>query len=86
MTPAVLVEFLGTALLISAVAFGTPLMSVAALAIAISFGGSVSGGHFNPAVTVFQLFSGRVSQSKALMYVGAQLAAAFSVGVLHSIL
>ena len=74
------VEFLGTALLISAVAFGrNPVLIPAALAIAIAFGGSVSGGHFNPAVTVFQFMNGKVSKSHAMGYIVAQLMAAVAV-------
>lgn len=63
----VVVEFLGTALLAAAVAFtGNPALILAALAAAIGLGGKVSGGHFNPAVTVLQYLSGKVGQTKAL--------------------
>lgn len=83
MNSALLVEFLGTALLLSAIAFAkNPLMIVAALATAITLGASVSGAHFNPAVTLFQLLKGNISQSKATMYVLVQLAAAVSVSFL----
>lgn len=75
-----LVEFFGTALLLSAVAFtGDGLMVVAALATAIFLGGKVSGGHFNPAITLLQYASGKVSQQRALTYIGAQVAAAAAV-------
>lgn len=75
-----LVEFFGTALLLSAVAFtGDGLMVVAALAAAIALGGKVSGGHFNPAITLLQYASGKVSQTRALTYMGAQVAAAVAV-------
>jgi glycerol uptake facilitator-like aquaporin len=83
MNSALLVEFLGTALLLSAIAFGkNPLMIIAALATAITIGSSVSGAHFNPAVTLFELLKGKISQSKAAMYVLVQLAAALSVSFL----
>lgn len=82
-----LVEFFGTALLLSAVAFtGDGLMVVAALAAAIALGGKVSGGHFNPAVTLLQYASGKVSQYRALTYVGAQVAAAVAVFGLSRVL
>lgn len=72
-----LVEFLGTALLTAAVAFtGNPTLVVAALAVALGFGAKVSGGHFNPAVTLLQYLSGKVGQTKAVSYVIAQLAGA----------
>lgn len=85
-SPAV-VEFLGTGLLIGAVSFtGVPVLIIAALAIAIGLGGKVSGGHFNPAVTAWALLSGKISQSKAMMYVLAQLGAAASIWMLGSII
>lgn len=83
-TPA-FVEFLGTSLLIGAVSFtGAPLLIVSALAIAIYYGGRISGGHFNPAVTAWALVSGKISQQKAISYIGAQLAAALLVWVTGS--
>lgn len=80
-TPA-FVEFLGTTLLLSAVAFtGSPLMIVAALSIAIALGGKVSGGHFNPAITAMMLVDGKIGQTKALLYMAAQLMAAVLVAL-----
>ena len=77
MNSAVAVEFLGTALLAAAVAFtGNPTLVVAALAVALGFGAKVSGGHFNPAVTILQYLAGKVGQTKALSYIAAQVAAA----------
>jgi glycerol uptake facilitator-like aquaporin len=85
MLDAALVEFLGTALLIGTISFtGTPVLIVAALAIAIAFGGKVSGGHFNPAVTAWALASGKIGKSKALQYIIAQVGAALSIWVLSS--
>jgi aquaporin Z len=78
------IEYLGTLFLISAVAFGgSPLIVIAALAIAVTFGGKISGAHFNPAVTLYQLIAGRISKSRAMYYVLAQLAAGLSVGLVH---
>jgi glycerol uptake facilitator-like aquaporin len=57
-------------------------MVMAALAVAITFGGKISGGHFNPAVTAYQFLAGRVSKNRALAYVGAQLSAAAAVGLI----
>jgi len=83
-TPA-FVEFLGTSLLIGAVSFtGTPLLIVAALAIAISFGGKISGGHFNPAITAWALASGKIGKTKALTYIIAQVGAALFIWVMGS--
>ena len=78
-TPAV-VEFLGTLLLVGTVAFtSTPVLIVAALTIAVGFGGKISGGHFNPAVTAWALASGKIGKSKALGYMISQFAAAVLV-------
>lgn len=82
-----LVEFLGTSLLVGAVSFtGTPLLIVAALAIAIALGGKISGGHFNPAVTAWALASGKIGQAKAVSYILAQLAAAVFIWVAGSMI
>lgn len=86
MLSSMLVEFLGTALLVGTVSFtGVPVLIVAALAVAIALGGKISGGHFNPAVTAWALLSGKVSQSKAVGYTLAQLAAAALVWVVGSL-
>jgi aquaporin Z len=83
-TPA-FVEYLGTALLIGAVSFtGTPLLIVAALAVAIALGGKVSGGHFNPAITAWALVSGKIGKTKAISYILAQVGAALTVWVVGS--
>lgn len=84
-TPAV-VEFLGTSLLVGAVAYGGPLMIVAALAVAISLGGRISGGHFNPAVTVFAWVSGKMSNARAISYILAQSLAGVGIALLHRVL
>jgi glycerol uptake facilitator-like aquaporin len=87
MNAAIVVEFLGTALLISAIAFGgSPLMVIAAVAVAIAIGAPVSGAHFNPAVTLFKHIDGKISHSTGLAYVAAQLAAALCVGFLRRVL
>ncbi|MEO8272869.1 MAG: aquaporin [Chloroflexota bacterium] len=66
------------ALVILPFAFGLGLMA------AIGIGGHVSGGHFNPAVTLAALFDGRLDWMNALGYVVAQVIGAFaaSIGVL----
>jgi glycerol uptake facilitator-like aquaporin len=80
-------EYLGTCLLIGSIAFTTnPLFVVAAFAIAIGLGKNVSGAHFNPAVTVWSLLSGKVTQSRAIMHTVAQLAAAVTIWILHSMI
>ena len=79
MTP-ILAEFLGTLLLIGVISFvGTPLAIGAALAVAVYFLGPISGGHFNPAVTLWAFLSNKVSSNRAVMNVAAQCLAAVAV-------
>jgi glycerol uptake facilitator-like aquaporin len=79
------VEYLGTALVTGSYAFGgNPIFVVAALALAIGLGGKISGGHFNPAVTAWALAAGKIGQSKAIMYILAQLVAALTVWMVYS--
>lgn len=80
------VEFLGTALIVGAIAFTqSPLLVVAAYAIAIAFGGKVSGGHFNPAITGWALAKGTIGIQRAMSYFVAQFAAAAVIFMLNSI-
>jgi aquaporin Z len=61
-----------TALIILPFAFGLGLMA------AIAIGGSASGGHYNPAVTLAALFDNRIDWKNAIGYVIAQLAGAMA--------
>ena len=55
MNSAVATEFVGTALLLSAIAFtSNPALIIGAFAVAVGFGAKVSGAHLNPAVTLMQ--------------------------------
>jgi aquaporin Z len=58
--------FLASVLVVP-LAFGLGLM------VAIAIGGHVSGGHFNPAVTLAALFDGRITWQSAIGYVVAQV-------------
>lgn len=70
----VLAEFLGTFFFLSVILFvGKPIpIAVALLASIYSFG-SISGGHFNPAVSSMMLVKGDIDVVKFLMYVIAQI-------------
>lgn len=72
------VEFLGTFLLLSVILIskGNPLAIGIVLAAVIFWGGAISGGHFNPAVSIMQLCGKQMSASEAIMYVGIQILAA----------
>ena len=71
---AILVEFLGTFIFLSViVATGNWLAIAATLAGLILLGGSISGGHFNPAVTIMMLYNRSIALDTAATYVVAQV-------------
>jgi len=71
------VEFLGTLFLVFVIfATGNYLAIGAALAIAVLVGGSISGGAFNPAVSIAMMYSGRMPRSDLIPYIVAQIAGA----------
>jgi aquaporin Z len=78
-------EFIGTFFLVltigcTVIGGGTgviaPLAIGAALMVMVYAGGHISGGHFNPAVTLGVLIRGKVSTADAVPYILAQLAGA----------
>lgn len=73
---AILVELLGTFVFIAViVATGNPWAIGATLAILIYLVGSISGGHFNPAVTAATLFNRGIATDNAIAYIVAQVVA-----------
>lgn len=65
-----IVEFLGTMFLVFVIfATGNWLAIGAALAIAVLLGGPISGGSFNPAVTISLYSAGKLSQSDVMPYI-----------------
>jgi aquaporin Z len=70
-----LVEFLGTLFLVFVIfATGNYLAIGAALAVAIMLGGAISGGAFNPAVSIALMYAGRLPRSELIPYIVAQVA------------
>ena len=70
-----IVEFLGTLFLVFVIfATGNYLAIGAALAIAVLLGGAISGGAFNPAVTIALMYAGRLARSDLIPYIIAQVA------------
>tara|TARA_B100001027_G_C16157395_1_gene280972 strand:- start:15 stop:290 length:276 start_codon:yes stop_codon:yes gene_type:complete len=70
-----LVEFLGTLFfLFVIIAIGNPLAIGAALSIAIILGGKISGGNFNPAVSIMMTAAGKLPLTDLLPYILAQVA------------
>lgn len=72
-----LVEFLGTAFLVFIIlATGNFAAIGAALAIAVFLGGAISGGSFNPAVTIALIYSGKLATTELVPYIVAEIAGA----------
>ena len=72
---AVIVEFLGTFIFLSViVATGNPWAIGLTLALLCYFGGAeISGGHFNPAVTIMTLYNRGIAADNAAGYLVAQV-------------
>lgn len=70
---AYVVEFLGTFLFLSViVATAQPVLIALALLLVILVGGGISGGHFNPAVSLMFWAKGALNGMDLAGYVGAQ--------------
>ena len=69
-----LVEFLGTLFfLYIIIATNNALAIGAALALAIYLGGKISGGNFNPAVSVMMVMAGKLPKQDLIGYILAQI-------------
>ena len=81
----VLVEFLGTFIFLSViVATGNPWAIGATLAILVFLAGSISVGHFNPAVTIMTLYNRGIATDSATAYIVAQIAAGILAVVVYN--
>jgi aquaporin Z len=86
-----LTEFIGTFFLVFTVGMTViqpgigslaPLAIGSALMIMVYAGGHVSGGHYNPAVTLAVWLRGRCPKSDVLPYIGSQIAASIAAALL----
>lgn len=84
----IVTEFTGTLLFVLSIALAVahagpmaPLAIGAALMCVVYMGGHISGGHYNPAVTLAVFLRGKIELDDALQYVVSQLAGA-AVGAL----
>jgi aquaporin Z len=69
-----LVEFLGTLFfLYIIIATNNALAIGAALALAIYLGGKITGGNFNPAVSVMMVVAGKLPKQDLIGYILAQI-------------
>jgi aquaporin Z len=73
---AILVEFLGTFIFLSVIiGTGNPWAIGATLAVLAYLASAVSGGHFNPAVTLMMLYNQRIPADNAFAYILVQVIA-----------
>ena len=91
-------EFVGTFMLVTAVCgaalFSAPSAGLVAVAFAVGLSvvagayafGSISGGHFNPAVTCGLIVAGRFEASKAVQYIIAQVAGGICAAIIFYII
>jgi aquaporin Z len=69
-----IVEFVGTFLLALAVSMSANPIAIGLMLMALIYaGGHVSGGHFNPAISVGAFMRGKLSMEDLIWYCGAQL-------------
>src|ERR1700757_2207329 len=85
----VIVEFIGTFVLVFTVGASVrggatlaPLAIGAALMVMVYAGGHISGGHYNPAVTLAALVRGRIGATDAFSYWIAQMVAGIAAALL----
>lgn len=79
-----LIEFVGTFFLVLVIALsGDPLAIGAILAAMVYMGGHISGGHYNPAVTVAVLLRGKISARNAAGYLLAQVVGGIAAALVH---
>ena len=75
-----IVEFLGTLFFLFVImSVGHPLAIGLALTAAIMVGGKISGGNFNPAVSIMMYSAGKLSMKDLAPYIIAQVAGGLAV-------
>jgi aquaporin Z len=69
------IEFLGTLFLIFIILATKNALAIgAALTIAIMLGGAISGGNFNPAISMIMFATGKLSSNDLIFYIISQVA------------
>ena len=79
-----LVEFIGTFFLVLVVMLSSNPLAIGCILMAMVYmGGHISGGHYNPAVTLGVLIRGKIKSNEAFMYMAVQLVGAITAAVLY---
>ena len=85
-TNKLIAEFIGTLFLVTSALLGGGVAAAAALCLCIYAMGHISGGHYNPAVSVGVFLRGRMTQRELIEYVCAQFAGALVAWVIVRII
>ena len=79
-----MVEFLGTLFFLYVIlATNNAVAMGAALAIAVMLGGPISGGNYNPAVTIMMSAAGKLKHKEIFPYILCQVAGGLAAFELH---
>ena len=79
-----LIEYVGTVFFLYVIIItGNPLAIGAALALAAYIAGPISGGNFNPAVTVLMTLAGKQNPALLIPYIAVQILGALTVFELY---
>lgn len=79
-----LVEFIGTFIFLSVILTSGEAIPIGiALITAIYFGGKISGGNFNPAVSVMMHIKGTLNMTDMIAYIVAQVLGGVAALCLH---
>ena len=82
---AVIVEFLGTFILLTVIVVtGNSWAIGATLAGVLFLGGPISGGNFNPAVTIMNLYRRAIGPETAGAYIVAQVIAGLTAATIYA--
>lgn len=74
-----IVEFIGSFIFFSIIIqYGQAIPIGVALAAVIFFGGNISGGHFNPGVSLMMFMKKAITSSELVQYIVVQCLAAFA--------
>jgi aquaporin Z len=81
-----LVEYLGTFFFLFVILYvGNAIAIGAALAIVILVGGKISGGHYNPAVSIMLASAGKLPGKEVVPYIISQVAGGLSALALYKL-
>tara|TARA_B100001996_G_scaffold318469_1_gene262040 strand:+ start:1906 stop:2187 length:282 start_codon:yes stop_codon:yes gene_type:complete len=83
-TNAVIAEFIGTLLFLYAIIeYNNPFVACIALLATLLTAGTVSKGHFNPAISVMSFYKGDLSSKELATYIVAQILGGIAALEIH---